>query len=115
MSKILFIIIFLFLNIIIVAMGIYFSGLIMVINHEDVHKEIFAEYGINSTIKIDHFRLSGVTYALDNGSCNDYCKLANNQNEIVGYQLMGFGQQIWIMWMVTVFMVIALFLAREIL
>jgi len=54
--------------------------------HELIHAKIFRDYGINSTININLFGTS--TTIPDNNTssnCNTNCKLANEQNEIVGY------------------------------
>jgi len=54
--------------------------------HEQVHKEIFRGYGIESRVEyISHFP-DFVTIA-ESPCPTDSCKLAHNINEIVGYPL----------------------------
>lgn len=70
----------------------YSSGITMVSLHENAHKEIFRSYDIDSEIKINYFLISGETsadYSEVQEKCDDFCQLAHNQNEIVGYHLSG--------------------------
>lgn len=80
-----------------VSVGIYTTQLIFIIEHESAHKEIFSEYGIESNIEIDYFKLNGqtVAYVSDNAPTDLY--LANNQNDIVGYHTIALSHQLWIM------------------
>lgn len=58
--------------------------------HEAIHKSIWEDYDINSTIEINFKTISGTTTAdLNeyNNKCNDYCKFQHNLNDIVGYNI----------------------------
>ena len=63
----------------------YGFNLAFVIAHEDVHKQIFESYGVNSTVEIDYLTLKAFTTGLK--SCPEGCNLAHNINESVGYHL----------------------------
>lgn len=54
-------------------------------SHEDAHKQIYKNYGVDSTIHL--FALP--PYTSTEGKCPDSnCELAHSVNEIVGYQLL---------------------------
>lgn len=63
------------------------------LQHENVHKAIFTDYGIKSTVKYSWFRgiftgTMGVTSAVyDSKECSDSCKLAHEINEVISYNL----------------------------
>lgn len=57
-------------------------------SHELAHQEIFKEWGINSTIKIDKF--GAWTIPDDWSKCNDTCILAHNINESISYSIITF-------------------------
>jgi len=60
------------------------------IGHEELHKIIFDEYGINITITyFDGLSFNTVTTPDKNSSgvCNDYCQLSHNINEAIAYNL----------------------------
>lgn len=70
-------------------LAIVFSFILFSYMHEQVHKEIYKSFGMDSVIYIDFPDL--VTEAVDNfKNCNEYCNLAHNINEAVSYPLMGF-------------------------
>ena len=56
------------------------------IMHEAIHVKIFARYGIDSVTKIDWLVNA---YTIPNPekyeNCNDFCKLDNSLNDIIGY------------------------------
>jgi len=64
-----------------------------VATHEHIHQSIYEDYGINSSIKYNFNPFSdkgwiGVTIPDSNsnyGLCSDSCRLANEMNEVVGY------------------------------
>jgi hypothetical protein len=63
-----------------------------VMQHENVHKLIYDNYNGNATIKyyfISGFWTSkfGETIPQNNTGCTELCILANEQNEIVGYNV----------------------------
>lgn len=70
----------------------YSSNILMVYYHENAHSEVYERYNIESEININWYSVSGTT-AVDKKEyeekCDDFCKLAQNQTEIVGYHLMG--------------------------
>lgn len=56
----------------------------MIYFHEQVHKIIFNDYGMNSTINMfDGFDATTTAF----GYCNDNCKLANEINDGIGYHM----------------------------
>ena len=58
--------------------------------HEQVHKIIWGEYGIESNITyFDGVIPKAVTTAVNNDTylCNDYCELGHNINESIAYNL----------------------------
>jgi hypothetical protein len=57
------------------------------ISHENVHKQIFKYYGINSTININYLNADGVTQPAPNSTCDDSCRYLHSLNEIVSYNL----------------------------
>jgi hypothetical protein len=70
----------------------YSSAMVMVHVHEQVHKEIYRTYGVESEIRYDWIRMSWKTVANSTeakNKCNEFCELAHNQNEIVGYHMTG--------------------------
>ena len=67
---------------IILILGIFGLGVI----HEQVHKQIFISYGINS--HISYFAdFPDFTTTPDKPCPNDTCILANNINDVIGYHL----------------------------
>ena len=92
---------------IVIVAGIYFSTYNLVNYHEKVHQAIYEEYGIESKITINKFTLTGITSTTNASLCNEYCTLAHNQNEIVGYHMMGLLDGIWII-LVVIFLVIVI-------
>ncbi len=55
-------------------------------SHEEVHKQIYRGYNINSTIEYNV--LDGRAVTIAEKSCpNEYCTMAHNFNEIVSYNL----------------------------
>ena len=67
---------------------VYMGGFVFVYMHESVHQEIFKTYNITSTATINYLDLSGVTSASSedyNEKCDEYCRLSNDMNEVVGY------------------------------
>ena len=67
----------------------YSFFIIYIFIHEAVHQEIYRSYGIESRIELDYLRLGGATIISgeDSLKCNEYCNLAHNLNEVVGYPL----------------------------
>jgi len=60
------------------------------IEHEKLHKIIFEEYNINSTITYFDGLTPDPKTTPDNNStgiCNDYCELSHNINEAIAYNL----------------------------
>ena len=74
------------------AAGCFYTGAYM---HELVHQRIFISYGIDSYIQMGWNAAWTIPYnaSLAIDLCNDYCQLAHNINEAVGYQL----QYFWMM------------------
>ncbi len=67
---------------------VYILGFADIRQHEYIHKEIYEDYGINSTVEINYITLTGVTTTEgDYESCNDFCYLQHNLNEIIGYNM----------------------------
>ena len=65
-----------------------------VVTHERVHQLILADYGIDSDVKYNFKGFSndswvGITSPTNSteyfNKCNAYCQLANEMNEVVGY------------------------------
>lgn len=72
----------------ILTCGVFYTiNLGFVIQHENVHKAINSNYGIDSEIYINYFTLSGNTISYDADKCNDECKSLHSMNEIVSYNL----------------------------
>lgn len=68
----------------------YMVGLGHTKSHEFIHKKIFNRYDLSSKTTIDYLTLSGVTEIMPNqnySKCNDFCKLANAENDIIGYNI----------------------------
>jgi hypothetical protein len=67
--------------------------------HEEVHKAIFASYGIDSQIYYFKEFPDFVTIATNvtQGQCNDSCLLAHNLNEVIGYPLTVISAMIFLM------------------
>lgn len=60
--------------------------------HETAHKQILAEDGHTSVIEMTPgtYGFGWQTRITDNGTVSDVAKLANMQNEIIGYTVMPF-------------------------
>ena len=73
----------------IVLMSIY--NIVDTQQHEEIHKAIYEDYGINATIKYTYFSLDGrmgvTTAYYKDGQCPDLCKFSNELNEIVNYNV----------------------------
>jgi hypothetical protein len=54
--------------------------------HELAHVNIFRNFGVES--EVDYGIFKATTTAI-NGTCNDYCKLAQSNVEAVGYNIQG--------------------------
>jgi len=64
--------------------------------HENVHKEIFRSYGIDSTIEYNFLWMGGRT--ITNETCStEQCTISHNQNEIIGYSLSALVVALWCM------------------
>lgn len=70
------------LIILLIVFAIGYFGMIIV--HEDAHKQIFKSYGIDSKIDILNWDMTATTTA-EEPCPNDYCTLAHNLNEVIGY------------------------------
>lgn len=62
----------------------------LVVVHENIHKQIYNYYGIDSEIKYFQREGIGVTITQEGHLCEDACQLAHSINEIVGYNLVLF-------------------------
>jgi len=78
-----------FLIIFIFFILLYAIGILYLQSHEQIHKQIYQRYQINSIIQYDSLFLSAKTKINfeDLIKCNDYCKLANALNDIIGYNI----------------------------
>ena len=68
--------------------------------HEQVHQNVYKDYGINATIWISKTGLSGYTYSIQENAgrlCNRDCMMEQNLVENVGYHSMGILTNLWIM------------------
>jgi hypothetical protein len=79
------------LTIIISLVTFYFINLGFTVTHETIHKQIFAHFGVDSTIKYNYSPfadVAGTTTPADNyKSCNETCYLEHTLNEIVTYNI----------------------------
>lgn len=73
----------------------YACMLILAVQHEAVHVQINAKYGIPSTVHYNYFALDGTfaytqpdSLSMYRSNCNDFCKLAHNNNEVFGYHVL---------------------------
>lgn len=90
-----------------IAVFFYLGHFFMAFTHEVSHKEIWKDYDIDSSINTK----AGLNWITQpSGSledlkekCDDTCKLAQNQTELVGYQLAGFYAGIWMLFLSYVF------------
>ena len=82
-NKIKILLLFIFFGI-----AVYFIILSNIIMHEEVHKQIFYRYGIESEIKIDYWPIpSGETYGFNRTNCNDSCLTQHAFNDIIHHNL----------------------------
>ena len=83
--------------VIIVLFSLYILGLAYIKSHELIHRTIYSRYGIGSATKIDYLTLSGTTLILSDKDCNDSCKLQNTLNDVIGYYLVIFIMNSWLL------------------
>lgn len=87
---------------IVFSVGVYGGFFANLYTHEAVHKEIYRNYGLHSDIRLNYFTLSGYTTAeVPEGQkykefCNEYCELAHDITESIGYQLDGLVINLWL-------------------
>jgi hypothetical protein len=74
---------------VIILMGVvvYFVSLGFVIQHENVHKAIYDNYGIDSEVHINYLTMSGYTITYDGDKCTGDCEMLHSYNEIVSYNV----------------------------
>ena len=71
--------------------------------HEQVHKQIFADYGLDS--KVYYFEYFPDVATVPNGTCpNTDCLLANEMVDAIGYQT----QQFYLLFLIAFLMIIGL-------
>lgn len=78
-----------FSNLIILIVIWLLGFFLMVQMHEVVHKQIFRSYGIDSYISWTE-KFPDVITRPEEPCPNDFCTLAHDINEVVGYTLEGF-------------------------
>ena len=71
---------------IILIIGLFFFSFA----HEEVHRIIYADYGIKSEFKIIFPHFATVTEPFPASQCPNECLLANEINEAINYSLMPF-------------------------
>jgi hypothetical protein len=71
---------------ILMAVIVYTVSLGFVIQHENVHKAINYNYGMDSEIYIDYWTMSGYTTS-SGEKCDDNCRMLHSYNEIVSYNM----------------------------
>ena len=92
------------------AAVMYFNSVIILSAHEEVHKQVFRNYGIDSVIKMNYMTLTGITYpnmTEYNKLCNESCNDLNIQNEIVGYNII---MQVLSMWLMVIILAVIIFI-----
>lgn len=96
----------------------YVSILTITVQHEEVHRQIFERYDIESEVTIHYLRpwgVMGTTTPLSTQEyyerCSEFCVLAHNQNEIVGYHL--YALLVTIFAASTLVIIVVIFTAEE--
>ena len=76
-------------------------------NHEELHKIIFEEYNINSSITyFDGLMISPKTTPDNNSlNCNAYCELSHNINEAISYNLDPYFLMIGVGFLMIIFLI----------
>jgi hypothetical protein len=90
---------------ILIICTMYFNGVMCVNVHEEVHKQVFRNYGVDSTVEINYLTLAGSTspnMTQYKKYCNESCDILNIQNEIFGYNIIVLIISLWLMVMVIV-------------
>ena len=92
------------------AIVMYFNSIIILSVHEEVHKQVFRNYGVSSTVTINYLTLTGVTYpnmTEYRKYCNESCNDLNIQNEIIGYNSI---MQVLSMWLMVIILAVIIFI-----
>jgi hypothetical protein len=86
--------------ILLIAAVMYFNGIMSLNVHEEIHKQIFRNYDVSSTIQLNYLTLTGVTtpnMTQYNKYCNESCNNLNVENEIIGYNTILLIISLWLM------------------